>query len=102
MPTWLIVLRTNMLTEGQGREISIRGRQIALFRTQGQFFAVQGSCSHEQACMAKGYLRDFYIECPTHSARFDLRTGKPQCLPATDPLKVYPLKVEGEDIWIEV
>jgi 3-phenylpropionate/trans-cinnamate dioxygenase ferredoxin subunit len=50
--------------------------------------------------MSEGYLEDGCIECPLHQARFDIRTGAAMCAPATEPLRTYPVKREGDEIFI--
>ena len=70
----------------------------------GDFRAVDAVCSHQHAWLDEGEVDpDFEtIECPKHGSTFDLETGKARALPATQPVRVYALKVEGDDILIEV
>jgi 3-phenylpropionate/trans-cinnamate dioxygenase ferredoxin component len=71
-----------------------------LYRSEGEFFATDNRCTHAEALMSEGYLEDGCIECPLHQARFDIRTGAALCAPATEPLRTYPVKREGEEIYI--
>ncbi len=91
--------------EGEARRVVVDGREIALVNLgEDGFRAVEDICSHAQAYLHEGEVDvDFgTIECPRHGSTFDLDTGKPRTLPATLPVRAYPVKVEGDDILIEV
>ena len=77
---------------------------IALFRVSGDtFYAINDRCSHGNASMSEGYLEDdATVECPLHAASFCLKTGKPMCLPATDPIATYAVSIDGSDVYIEI
>lgn len=78
------------------------GRYVALFKVAGEYFAIDGTCSHEKASMVLGEVGDHEIMCPLHGARFDLRTGRHLSLPAVRPVASYPVKVEGDKILVEI
>ncbi|CAM5263306.1 (2Fe-2S)-binding protein OS=Streptomyces fumanus OX=67302 GN=GCM10018772_65330 PE=4 SV=1 [Streptomyces fumanus] len=59
-------------------------------------------CSHANVSLAEGEVDDCHIECWLHGSRFDLRTGKPDSLPATRPVPVYPVKIEGDDVLVSL
>lgn len=93
------------IPEGEARRVEVAGREIALVNLgEGQFRAVDDICSHAQAYLHEGEVdTDFEtIECPRHGSTFDLGSGRPRSLPATLPVQSYPVKVEGEDLLIEV
>jgi len=77
---------------------------VAVFFAQGRFYAVADLCTHATASMSEGYLEedDLEVECPIHSARFCLKSGKAMCLPATEPLQTFVVDVEGDEVFIEV
>lgn len=66
----------------------------------GTFFAVDDTCTHEDASLADGWVEDGEIECPLHSARFCLKTGAAMCLPATQPVRTYPVEVREDAVWL--
>ncbi|NYV77392.1 non-heme iron oxygenase ferredoxin subunit [Streptomyces sp. UH6] len=68
---------------------------IAVFHSDGAYYALDDTCSHGSASLADGWIEDGEVECPLHSARFCLRTGEPQCMPAT--LAARRHKVEERD-----
>jgi 3-phenylpropionate/trans-cinnamate dioxygenase ferredoxin component len=82
---------------------SADGRLICLARTaSGHVFAIDDECSHEEQSLCEGDLIDNEVECPMHYSRFDLRTGAPTSLPALDPVRTYPVTVDGDSIFVEV
>jgi len=71
------------------------GRDIAVFHAEdGEFYALDDECTHEEASLADGWLEGDRIECPLHAAEFCLRTGKALCLPATEPARTHVVSVE--------
>lgn len=76
-------------------------RSVILLRIGEDFYAVEDVCSHDGQPLTDGPVRDVSIECPRHGARFDLRTGRPLCMPAVEPIAVYDVRVEGQDIFLK-
>ena len=68
----------------------------------GQFYALNDVCTHEEFSLSDGELWGMDVECPQHGSRFNLVTGKVTGLPAVIPAQAYPVSVEGEDIFVEV
>ena len=66
-----------------------------------EFFAIQDLCSHAAVALSEGEVEDCTVECWLHGSRFDLRTGKPTGLPATEPVATFPLEVRGDDIFVD-
>lgn len=97
---------TSEIPEGEARAFEVNGKLIAISNLGPEegYRAIDDVCSHEESYLHEGEVDvDFEtIECPKHGSVFDLNTGKPRSLPATIPLPVYPVKVEGDDILIEV
>jgi 3-phenylpropionate/trans-cinnamate dioxygenase ferredoxin subunit len=71
-----------------------------LFRVGAEIHAIGDRCSHAEASLAEGELFDVEIECPRHGAAFDLHTGRPVSLPATNPVPVYQTRIEGGDLYL--
>jgi 3-phenylpropionate/trans-cinnamate dioxygenase ferredoxin subunit len=78
------------------------GREILLCRTAAGVFAVDNECTHAAARLCEGRLRGNSIICPLHGAAFDVRDGTALTRPARDRLRVYPVRVDGEDVLIEI
>src|SRR3954451_134200 len=79
---------------------------IAVVRFEGAVYAIQDVCSHAEVPLSEGDVEWFAgaptIECWMHGSCFDLRTGEPTNLPATEPVPVYPVRVEGDDVLVDV
>jgi 3-phenylpropionate/trans-cinnamate dioxygenase ferredoxin component len=74
---------------------------IALFRTEdGEIFAIDDTCSHQDASLADGWLEDCEIECPLHSSRFDLRTGAVDAPPARLPVRTHEVVIQDDVIHV--
>lgn len=73
---------------------------IAVFNTGGELYALDDTCSHQDASLADGWLEDCWVECPLHASRFDLRTGAPSGPPAKLPVRTHEVTVEGGMIYV--
>lgn len=102
MADFVKIARTEDVPAGQVKIYQVDGRQIALCNVDGEFFAIDDVCTHDQGPLGEGELDGYQIECPRHGARFDVKTGRALTLPAVMPVKVYPVRVEGDDIEVEV
>ncbi len=96
------VAKTNEIEPGQGRLVETGGKQIAVFNVDGQFFAVDNTCTHRGGPLAEGEISGHEVTCPWHGARFDVRTGQVSGPPAQRAVACYGLRVTGTDIEIEV
>ncbi|MGA4847607.1 bifunctional 3-phenylpropionate/cinnamic acid dioxygenase ferredoxin subunit [Streptomyces sp. G5(2025)] len=68
---------------------------VAVFNADGELFAIDDTCSHQDASLSEGWLEGCLVECPLHAASFDLRTGLPTCLPARRPVRTHQVYVDG-------
>jgi len=92
------------LPPGGKRLIVHEDLEIGIVNCQGELFAIEDRCSHDDGELIEGELDEVgcIIECPRHGSRFDLRTGKPLNLPAYEPVDVFPVVVEDGVIRVEV
>jgi nitrite reductase/ring-hydroxylating ferredoxin subunit len=90
------------LGEGEARRVELEGVPICVVRTEGEVHAVSDVCSHADVSLAEGEIDGLTIECWLHGSRFDLVTGHPTGLPATRPVPVYPVKIEGDDVYVSL
>lgn len=90
------------LPDGQGVRVELGSHRVAVFRIGGDVYALGDRCSHAEASLAEGDVFDGEVECPRHGSTFDLRTGKPQALPATRPVPVYEVTVTDGDVYLDV
>jgi 3-phenylpropionate/trans-cinnamate dioxygenase ferredoxin subunit len=77
------------------------GLRIALAYVDGKVFAVDDICSHEDASLSKGSLHGECVKCPLHGSRFDLNNGEALDDPAEDPIRTYPVKIDGDQIFVK-
>jgi len=82
--------------------VEVDGVPIAVVRTGGEVFALHDVCSHEEVPLSEGDVYDHTVECWLHGSCFDLRTGKPTGPPATKPVAIYPVKIDGDDVLVEL
>ena len=97
---WYKVCEVQDIDEEDVIEVELNGKVYALYFTLDTYYATDGLCTHEQACLADGLVSGDTIECPKHNARFHIPTGKATRRPALVDLKTYPIKKEGDELFI--
>lgn len=104
MPEWVTVLAAASLPEGGVIRVTVPDGDIALARVDGQVYAIDDTCSHGAVSLSEGDLvpGECRIECWLHGSEFDLRTGHPTCLPATVPLRTYPVRIDGDSVQVDL
>ena len=90
------------LAEDTALRVELAGRPVCIARSGGEVFAISDVCSHADVALSEGEVDDQTIECWLHGSRFDLVTGRPTGLPATKPVPVYPVKIDGDDVLVSV
>src|SRR5213596_1356389 len=89
------------LPRGEARRVDA-DPPIAVFKTDdGAVFAIDDTCTHQDASLADGWLEGCQVECPLHASRFDLRTGEVDQPPAKTPIRTYKVDVVDGDIFVE-
>ena len=89
--------------KGAAVQVEVDGTEIAVVHADDDnFYAVRDECSHAAVALSEGEVDGCTIECWLHGSRFDLRTGKPTGPPATDPVAVFPVQVDGDDVLIDI
>ena len=90
------------LAEDKPVAVSVGGVDVAVVRTADAVYAIYDECSHAAIALSEGEVEGTTLECWLHGSRFDLRTGHPTGLPATEPVPVYPVTVDGDDVLVDV
>ncbi len=92
------------LSAGEARRFDVDGLRVAVVRIDDDFYAIGDRCSHEDFSLADGEVLadECEIECAKHGSTFDLRTGQPCSLPATRPVPVYGVEIDGDDVLVVV
>jgi 3-phenylpropionate/trans-cinnamate dioxygenase ferredoxin subunit len=87
---------------GRVKVYEVGNREIAVCNVNGEFYAIDDVCTHDGGSLDQGELDGYEIECPRHGARFDVRDGSVTELPAVVPVDRFNVRVQGDDIEIEV
>ena len=79
----------------QALAVTLGRYDVAVARDGDEVFALENECSHAAVALSEGEVADCQIECWLHGSMFDLRTGKPTNLPATEPIATFPVDVRA-------
>jgi len=88
--------------EDEAVGVTVGAQELAIARHGDEVFAVEDVCSHAAVALSEGEVDDCTVECWLHGSRFDLRTGKPTGLPATEPVATFPVDVRGTEVYVDV
>ncbi len=99
---WHKVAHVKEIPEGEVIGVEVEGVPIAVYNLDGDIFATHNVCTHAFALLSDGYVDDGKIECPLHQGIFDIRSGKAEEGPVDEDLQTFAVKVEGDEILVEV
>lgn len=97
---FIAVAELEELPPGTTRRVVVQGHPVLLANVEGEIFAVDDTCSHEDSSLSLGCLKGELVSCTLHGSRFNVRTGQPMEEPATEPLNRFSVQVR--DGWIEI
>jgi 3-phenylpropionate/trans-cinnamate dioxygenase ferredoxin subunit len=100
--SWVRVADASQIQEGEGFAATAAGRHIAIFKVEQDLYACDGICTHAHAYLAEGYVDGEEVECPMHSGRFNVRTGKALCAPARVDLEVFAIEERDGGVFVNV
>lgn len=95
------VARVSDIPAGTTKVVDAGGTELMLCNADGSFYAIEDVCTHDGGPLDQGELEGHCIVCPRHGATFDVRTGAVVTLPAVIPLGTFPVRVDGDDIYVE-
>jgi nitrite reductase/ring-hydroxylating ferredoxin subunit len=97
------VAKTTDIKPGDLAAFDVAGVRVAVANANGRFFAIDDTCTHEQCSLSdEGTLEGTVVTCGCHGAQFDVATGQVLAPPAIEPVKAYPLRVDQDDLVIEI
>jgi len=103
MSNWTKVCNTDEIEQEDLIRFDQGDSTFAVYRSPfDEFFCTDGHCTHEKVHLADGLVMDYTIECPGHNGQFDYRTGKPTRSPVCIALKTYPVKVENDEVFVDI
>jgi nitrite reductase/ring-hydroxylating ferredoxin subunit len=99
---WIKACSKKELEKGEMLDFDHDDKKILLANLNGKIYATDRICTHADADLSTGILNEEGVTCPLHLSTFNLQTGVPQNLPAEIPLKIYNVKIEQNEIYVEV
>jgi len=99
---FVAVAKVDEIPAGGKKVVEVDGTEVVVCNTKDRFFAVRNMCSHAHETLECGRVRNGWISCPVHGARFDLETGEPKNPPATLPIDTFEVRVVGNSIEVAV
>jgi 3-phenylpropionate/trans-cinnamate dioxygenase ferredoxin subunit len=93
---------TDSIPPGTTKRVVVDGVEALLCNVDGSFYAIEDVCTHDGGPLDQGTLEGCRIRCPRHGALFDVTNGAALTLPAVIPLETYPVRVEGDEVFIDV
>ena len=99
---WERACAVSDVAEGQAVRVEVDGLDVAIVHTGEDFYAIEDECSHAAVALSEGEVEGCEIECWMHGSRFDLRTGKPTGPPATEPVPIFPVRIDGTDVLVDI
>jgi 3-phenylpropionate/trans-cinnamate dioxygenase ferredoxin subunit len=102
MSEFVKVCEVGEVPEGAMHPVEAQGKKLMIVNVEGTMYAVDRTCTHEDADLSTGFLMGPVVTCPLHLSRFNVETGHVENPPATEPLPTYRLKVEGTSVYVEL
>ena len=102
MSEFMKVAKSGDLNEGEVAAFEIGGQQVAVANVDGSLYAFGDICTHAHCSLAEGELEGKTVTCPCHGSQFDVTTGAVLNPPATEPVPVYPVRVENDELQVEL
>ena len=102
MSRFVTVAKVGDLSENGTRGLIVEDLAVVLVRSEGEIYALEDCCSHEEFPLSEGEVEGGEITCLLHGARFDLATGAPRALPAVMPVRRFPVRIDGDDIQVDL
>ena len=102
MSDYVKVAKTSDLTEEEGLYVQAGDKALALFKVGDSYYCIDDACPHEEGPLSQGYVDGCEVTCPWHHAVFDLKSGECSEGPSEEDVSTYNVRVNGEDIEVEV
>ena len=99
MPEYRTVARVSAVPSGMGTVVTVKGQEIAIFNVQGQFYALDNRCPHQDYPLGMSPIFDNLVICIGHAWRFDMKTGECYSVPGVC-VQTYEVMVEGDEVKI--
>jgi nitrite reductase/ring-hydroxylating ferredoxin subunit len=102
MAQFIKIASADELAAGSAKHVEVNGKSIALFNLDGNYYAIGNDCTHKGGPLAEGYVEGESVTCPWHGAQFNIKTGAVEGPPAAQNVARYNVRVQGNDVEVEV
>jgi len=102
MGEFIKVAGTKDLAPGKAMQVVVNGKEIALFNLNGEFCALANECTHAGGPLCEGFIDAEEVTCPWHGAMFNIRSGEVLGPPAGEAVERYNVRLNGNDVEVEV
>ncbi|MFN8710159.1 MAG: non-heme iron oxygenase ferredoxin subunit [Planctomyces sp.] len=96
------VIGISELKSGERRSVFVDDVPSLVIRIEDQYFVIEDVCTHDGQPLSDGALDGCAISCPRHAAKFDLKSGKALCMPATEPIRVFRTEIRDGAVWADI
>ena len=101
MSDWIDVAEKDELLHGSSKVVVVDGARVAVFNLNGEYYAIEDACTHDEGELASGTVEGEEIVCPRHGARFNIKTGKVTAPPAYEDIETFPVHVSEGKIQVK-
>ena len=98
---WVFAIHVDEIDDEDVAPIEIEGKEIAIYRNNGHFYASVDKCTHGNAFLSDGVVVGDVIECPLHQGRFCIKTGKALSAPVSVPIETFEVKVDNGKVFLK-
>jgi len=99
MPNWTRVAAIDELPVGGRLSVEVDEIPALLLRDAERYYCIEDVCTHDGQPLTNGEFANGCITCPRHGAKFDVATGAAKCMPATEPIRTFPIEVRADGIY---
>ena len=100
--TWIRVASKDEIPEDRGLAVKIEDKEVALFRTKDKLYCLEDNCPHRGAALSDGHVENAEVVCPWHGWRYGLLDGECSTLPGSMNAIVYAVKLDGDDVLVQL
>lgn len=102
MSKWISITKINEIPLGGHKAITINGTPVVLFNLEGEYYAIENRCTHQDFPLSEGCIIDNEITCPLHGAKFNIKTGEVTAPPAFMDVQTFAVRIEQDNIQVEL
>ena len=99
---YVTVAKVGDLEPGELMYVEVGDEPVCLINLDGELYALNDTCTHEEASLSDGTIEGDEIECPLHGGAFNIRTGQPVAFPVVVPVETYGVRIVGDEVQVAV